>query len=340
MMKALLIGASLAALAPAAHAAQGDTLKEVQSRGVLNCTGDTGSNLGFMEVDEKGNWKGLDIDLCKAMATAVLGSPEKLKIVPLSWAQRWPSLQSRDVDIVIKSSGGTFSRDTELGLQFSKSYYLGTTKILAHKNLGISSLKDADGGTMCVQAGASQEKQISAYAEKLGVKLQYVALEKDPDLMDAYFAGRCDMFVKWGPGTGIVRSQAENPDDHIILTDDLDMEPEVMISRQGDDNWVDISNWVLSAVLFAEQEGITAANVEEMKANPPSAQIGKFLGATPGLGKPLGLSDDWAFNVIKTVGNYSEIFERNLGNASPYKMPRGLNALWNAQGVMYPLVFD
>lgn len=338
--KALALAGLGCLAAGAALADTGDTLKAVKARGALNCTGGDGSNPGFAEVDDKGNWKGLDIELCRAMSTAIFGTSDKLKIIPISWAQRWPSLQSGDVDVVIKSSGGTFSRDTELGFQFSNSYYLGTTTVLAHKSLGISSLKDADGGTVCVLAGSSQEKQVSSYAEQLGIKLETVAMGTFEELNDAYYSGRCDMTVGWGPTVGITRSTAPNPEDHIILPDQLSLEPEVMIVRQGDDNWLDIANWMLSALLFAEQEGVTSANVDEMKAHPPTVEVGKLLGATPGFGKPLGLSDDWAYNVIKQEGNYAEIFERTLGQGSTYGMPRGLNALWNAGGVLFPYVID
>lgn len=340
LKKTALAAGALALSALAAHAETGDTLKAVQARGTLNCPGDIGSYLGFAEVDDKGNWKGLDIELCHAMATAIFGDPAKSTIVPIDWAQRWPALQSGDIDIVIKASGGTLSRDTELGLQFSNSYYLGTTKVMAHKELNLTSLKDADGGSICVPAGTSVEQQVSSYLQRIGIKMEIVAIQKDEEVQKAYFSGRCDTFAQWGPVLAIAASQSEHPDAHVLLPDVLAVEPEVMIARQGDDNWVDIANWTLSALLFAEQEGITSANVDEMKANPKSAEIGKFLGATPGMGKGLGLSDDWAYNVIKKVGNYSEIFERSLGQNSPYKMPRDQTALWNAGGVLFPLVVD
>ncbi|MDO9418376.1 amino acid ABC transporter substrate-binding protein [Pararhizobium sp.] len=323
-----------------AEAAGGKTLEAVKARGVLNCTGHDGSYLGFAEVDDKGNWKGMDIDLCRAVATAVLGDPSKLKIVPISWAQRWPAVQSGDVDIVIKASGGTLSRDTELGLQFSMSYYLGTTKIMAHKELNIAALKDADGGSICIPAGTSIEQQVAAYAQKMGVKLEPVVIEKTEELEQAYFSSRCDMYAQWGPVLAIARAAKGNIDDHIILPDVLAVEPEVFIMRQGDDNWVDIANWTLTALLFAEQEGITSKNVDELKATPTSPQVSKFLGATPGMGTGLGLQDDWAYNLIKKVGNYAEIFERDLGKESPYKMDRELTNLWNNGGVLFPLVVD
>ena len=344
-MKMLKWGAAAMALglvhlAAPAQAAGGKTLDTVKARGTLNCTGHDGSYLGFAEVDDKGNWKGMDIDLCKAVATAVFGDPAKLKIVPISWAQRWPSLQSGDVDIIIKASGGTLSRNTELGLQFSTSYYLGTTKVMAHKELNLKSLKDANGGTICIPAGTSQEQQVAAYAQKLGIKLEPVVIEKTEELEQAYFSGRRDLYAQWGPVLAIARAAKGKVEDHVILPDVLAVEPEVMIVRQGDDNWLNIANWTLTALTFAEQEGINSKNVDEIKAKPTSPQVAKFLGVTPGMGKGLGLPDDWAYNVIKKVGNYGEIFDRDLGKDSPYKMDRDLTNLWNKGGVLFPLVID
>ena len=335
---ALVLG--LVHLPPPAKAAEGKTLEAVKARGMLLCTGHDGSYLGFAEVDDKGNWKGMDIDLCKAMATAIFGKPSALKIVPISWAQRWPALQSGDVDVVIKASGATLSRDADLGLQFSMSYYLGTTKVMAHKELGLKSLKDAAGGTICIPAGTTQEQQVAAYTAKLGIKLEPVLIEKTEELEQAYFSGRCDLYAQWGPVLAIARAAKGKVDEHVILPDVLAVEPEVIVMRQGDDNWVDVANWTLTALLFAEQEGITSKNVDEIRAKPTSPQVSKFLGVTPGMGKGLGLSDDWAYNVIKNVGNYSEVFDRDLGKDSPYKMPRELTALWNAGGVLFPLVID
>lgn len=329
-----------AALTLAGSAANGDTLKAVKGRGNLLCTGHDGSYLGFAEVDDKGEWQGIDIALCRAVATAVFGDPSKLTIIPISWAQRWPALQSGEVDMVIKASGATLSRDTELGLQFSLSYYLGTTKIMAHKELGLTSLKDADGGTVCIPAGTTQQQQIASYGAKLGITLEPVLIEKTEELEQAYFSGRCDLYTQWGPTLAIARAAKGNPDEHVILPDVLAVEPEVIVMRPGDDNWVDIANWTLSALWFAEQEGITSANVDEIKANPPSPDVAKFLGVSPGMGTPLGLSDDWAYNVIKNNGNYAEIFNRTLGADSPYKMDREMTALWSDGGVLYPYVID
>lgn len=337
---ALTVALGTTILSAPALAESGDTLKTVKERGSLLCTGHNGSFLGFAEVDDQGNWKGFDIELCRALTIAIFGSDENLKIIPLSWAQRFPAIQSGDVDVIIKASGGTFGRDTELGLQFSRPYFLGTTKVMGRKELGISGMAEADGGSVCIPAGTTIERQVASYTQKLGISLETVTFEKTEELREAYFSNRCDLYAQWGPTLAIARTVAEDPDAHEIYTDVLAMEPEVIMARQGDDNWIDIANWLLSALWFAEQEGITSANVDEIKANPATAEIGKLLGATPGIGTPLGLSDDWAYNVIKQVGNYAEIYDRTLGDGSVYKMPRGINKLWNDGGVLYPMVFD
>ncbi|WP_050526836.1 amino acid ABC transporter substrate-binding protein [Pseudorhodobacter aquimaris] len=335
-----IAGLGVAALATPAMANVGPTLEQVKARGSLECSGHNGSFLGFAEVDDKGAWKGLDIDLCRAVAVAIFGDASKLNVVPISWAQRWPALQSGDIDLVIKASGGTFSRDTELGLQFSRAYFLGTTKAMVRKDSGITSLKEADGGSICIPAGTTIERQVASYADRIGITLEPILFEKTEELREAYFSSRCDLYAQWGPTLAIDRSVSDDPSAHILLPDVMAMEPEVAILRQGDDQWVDLVNWVFSALWFAEQEGITQANVDEMKANPPTSEIGKLLGVTPDQGAPLGLEDDWAYNVIKAVGNYAEVYERNIGSGSIYDMPRDINNLWNNGGVLYPMVFD
>lgn len=340
MMAASAAVAMAAAATTAAANVDSPTLAEVLERGKLNCTGHNGSYLGFAEVDDQGKWKGMDIEMCRAVATAIFGDPEALNIVPLSWAQRWPALQSGEVDLVIKASGGTFSRDTELGLQFSRPYFFGTTKIMFHKELGLTEMAEADGGTVCIPAGTTIERQVASYADRLGIKIEPALYEKTEELREAYYSKRCDAYAQWGPTVAIARTISDNPEDHEIMPDVLAVEPEVALVRQGDDDWLDVINWVFSALWFAEQEGISSENVDEIKANPPTAEIGKMLGATPGVGGPLGLQDDWGYNVIKMVGNYAEIYDRTLGKDSPYDMPRDLNKLWSDGGVHYPMVFD
>lgn len=328
------------ALSPA-YAGIGDTLKAVKERGSLLCTGHNGSYLGLAEVDDKGNWKGFDIDLCRAVATAIFGEYENsLKIVPVSWAQRFPAIQSGEVDVIIKATGWTMGRDTELGLQFSNSYMLAPIQVMVRKDLEAKTVKDLDGGSVCVPAGTSTERSVAEYLKRIGINMEFVVSEKTEESEAAYLSGRCDAFAQWDVQLAVLRLKAEDPTQHVILPDAISAEPVSMVARQGDDNWIDVLNFTLTALLFAEENGITSKNVDEMKANPTSPSVGKLLGATPGIGSRLGLSDDWGYNVIKKLGNYSEVWERNVGSESPYKLQRGVNALWQNGGVLYPILVD
>jgi general L-amino acid transport system substrate-binding protein len=332
---------SLAVALPlAASAAPGDTLKSVKARGSLNCTSGDGNFEGFFEVDAQGKWHGLDIDLCRAVSTAIFGNDEKLKLIPISWAQRFPSLQSGNVDLVIKTVGWTMSRDTELGVQFSRPYFVGATTFMAHKETSAKTVADLSGGTVCAAGGTSTERLINDYIKQKGYDLKVVTFEKNDEAASAYYANRCDSYAEWGPILAASRSASANPDDHVILTDILALEPESVAMRQGDDSWVDLVNWVIAVTEIAEENGVNSKNVDDMKKNPPNTTVGKLLGATPGIGARLGLSEDWAYNVIKTVGNKEEIYNRNIGTESRYKLARGLNSPWQKGGVFYPPILD
>lgn len=336
-----VLAMTVAAMVPGtASAGLGDTIKAIKERGHLLCTGHNGTYLGFAEVDSAGNWKGMDIELCKAMATAILGSPGKLKIVPISFAQRFPSLQSGDIDLIIKVTGWTLGRDTELGLQFSRPYFLGATQIAVNVATGAKTAKDLNGASMCAQAGTSTERLAADYLNNLKVKYEMVTFEKSEEMRAAFFSNRCDAIALWGPNLYISISQAPDPSKFAALPDILAVEPQSIGMRQGDDNFVDVANWMLTVLLAAEEYGITSANVDEHKAKPANPTVGRMLGATPGIGKRLGLSETWAYDVIKQVGNYKEIFDRTLGEGSPYKMKRGINALIRDGGVLYPLIID
>ncbi len=329
-----------AAIIGPAQAGLGDTVKTIKERGHLLCTGHNGTYLGFAEVDSAGNWKGMDIELCKAMATAILGAPTKLKIVPVSFAQRFPALQSGDIDVIIKVTGWTLGRDTELGLQFSRPYFLGATQIAVSVATGAKTAKDLNGASMCAAAGTSTERFAADYLNNLKIKYEMVTFEKTEEMRSAFFSGRCDGIALWGPNLFISISQASDPTKFAVLPDVLAVEPQSFGMRQGDDNFVDVANWLLTALLAAEEYGITSANVDEHKAKPGNPTIARLLGATPGIGKRLGLSETWAYDVIKQVGNYKQIFDRTLGENSPYKMKRGINALIRDGGVLYPLIID
>jgi len=322
-------------------AADKSRLETVKERGSLLCSGHNGSFLGFAEVDDKGKWKGVDVDLCRALAAGLFGKSEgHLEIVPISWAQRWPALQSGDIDVVIKVSGWTQSRDTELNLAFSRPYFIGAFQVMAKKSLGVTKVAELEGGAVCTSAGTSTERALASYLENHKIDAEIISFEKGDEVRTAYFADRCDGIVEWAPALAAVRVDAAKPDDHIILPDVLGLEGEGIVIPEGDPDWMDVQNWMLSSLWFAEQEGITSANIDTFKAEPPTTEIGKLLGVTPGYGSRLGLSDDWAYNMIKEVGNFAEIYDRNIGADSPYKLPRGINALYNDGGVFYPMTID
>ncbi len=337
IISAVAVGATLAG---PARAASGDTVKTIKERGSLLCTGHNGSYLGFAEVDDKGKWKGFDIEFCKALATAILGSPDKLQIIPVSWAQRFPALQSGDIDVIIKVTGWTMGRDTELGLQFGRPYFIGPTTILTRAELNAKSAKDLEGGVFCINAGTSIERIVADYMGARDIKYEALNFEKAEELRAALYAGRCDALAGFGPFLAATRFNAPNPEDFVIIDEVLALEPEGIAARQGDDNFIDVINWMVSALLTAEENDVTMANVDKQRANPPSPTIGRLLGVTPGIGDRLGLSNDWAYNMIKAVGNYSEIYERTIGKDSPYNLPRGKNHLWKNGGLHYSLVLD
>ncbi|MEM7194669.1 MAG: transporter substrate-binding domain-containing protein [Pseudomonadota bacterium] len=331
---------AMSTLTSPAFAAAGDTLKAIQERDSLLCPGHNGSYPPFAIVSDDNKWSGYDIDYCKALAAAVLGSKDKLTVVPLSWAQRFPSLQSGDVDVIIKATGWTMGRDTELGIQFSRPYFVGATQVMMPKELGSTDPEALNGGSLCANAGTSTERLAANFFKSRNIDIEMISFEKSEETRAAYFAGRCDSFVGWGPNLAVVRNSADNPDEHVLMNVALALEPESAAMRQGDDNWVDIVNWMFAATWIAEAKGVTSANVDDMKANPPDDTVAKLLGVTPGIGDRLGLPNDWAYNVIKQVGNSAEIFDNNIGDNSPYKLERGLNGLWSDGGVIVPMVLD
>ena len=343
-----LLGTALGALAviglagfqTSAHAASA-TLKTVQERGTLLCSGHNGSYFGFVEVNDKNEWKGLDIDLCRALTTAILGDPDKNKIVPLSWAQRFPALQSGDVDVVIKATGWTMGRDTELGLQFSLPYFFGGAQLMVRKELGIDTATGLDGGTVCVAAGTTIERIVADHLKAENVDHEMVSFEKTAEVIGAYKAGRCDAYAAWGPSIAVLlANQFDDADSHVILGDKLSAEPISAAMRQGDEEWVDIVNWMLAALIKAEELGVNSGNVEAMTANPPNPTVARLLGVDSGMGERLGLRDTWAREMIAEMGNFAEIYDRNLGDGSPYKLERGLNNLWSNGGVLYSPILD
>lgn len=342
LLGSIALGAAMTLAVSVAHAEIGDTLKGVKERGALSCSGHNGSYPGMAEVDDKGNWKGFDVDLCRAIATAIFGTAEgHLNIQSTSWEQRWPSLQAGELDIVIKSSGWTMSRDTDTALQFSRPYLMAAISYATHAENAAKTVKDIDGGTVCVQAGTTLERYAADHAAANGYTLEAVPFESTEAAKAAFLAKRCDAYIEWDLQLAVMRAtEVEDPASIVILPDVLSAEPIAMITRQGDDQWVDVANWVLSILIQADEAGVTSANVDEMKANPPTPAVATMLGVTPGVGTRLRLNDDWAYQVIKQVGNYNEIWERNVGSGSVYGLERGVNGLIRDGGIVYSLTMD
>ena len=299
----LAAGAALAAAMalPTGTLAQtdpGPTVKMIQERGSLLCTGHNGSYLGFAEVDDAGNWSGFDIEMCKALATAILGSPDALQIIPVSWAQRFPALQSGDIDVIIKVTGWTMSRDTELGLQYSRPYFIGPTNILARTEIGATGPEDLEGGVFCINAGTSIERIVADYMGARGISYEPLNFEKPEELRAALYAGRCDALAGFGPFLAATRFNAPNPEDFTIMDVVLALEPEGIAAREGDDGFIDVINWMMSALLMAEENGITQANVDDIRANPAlgigRASAGRHAGRgrAAGAQRRLGLQHD------------------------------------------------
>jgi general L-amino acid transport system substrate-binding protein len=274
------------------------------------------------------------------MAVALLGSPDKASAVSVSFPQRFPALQSGDIDVILMVTTWTLQRDTALGFQFSNPYFYGGSQFMVKKSLGVTSATQLNGATICTVAGTTTEKLLADFMDRNKLTYKVVALEKAEETREAYLAGRCDALIGWGPGLASFRvSKAGIPDQHIVLPEVLTNEPISAVVRQNDDSFLDVVNWTLAALIEAEDLGVTSKNVEEMKGSD-NIRIKRLLGVTPGIGKAMGLPEDWAYQVIKQVGNFGEIYDRSLGAASPYKLDRGLNRLWNKGGLLAAPVFD
>jgi len=330
LMKSCLV--VLLVLMAAGLAAAG-TLQDVKARGEL-IAGVNGDLFGFGKPDEKGVWQGLDVDTARAVAAAVFGDANKIKYVPLTTKTRFTALQSGEVDVLSRNCTVTLSRETSLGLNFAHVNYYDGQGFMVAKKLGVSSAKELDGATVCVLPGTTTELNLADYFRANGMKMTPVVIESNTELSKAFFAGRCDAITSDASQLAGIRAVAPNADDYIILPELISKEPLAPAVRHGDDQWYDIVNMTVNALIAAEEFGITSQNVDEMlKSENPDIQ--RFLGVTPGNGEALGLDENWAYNVIKQVGNYGEIFEKNVGKETALKLERGLNALWTNGGIMY-----
>jgi general L-amino acid transport system substrate-binding protein len=331
----LALGAVVAASAlVSAPAFAGKTLDTIKQRGQLVCGVNTGL-AGFSAADSAGKWTGLDVDVCKAIAAAILGDGEKVKWVPLNAQQRFTALQSGEIDILSRNTTWTLTRDASLGMHFAGvTYYDGQGFMVPLKGK-IKDAKQLKGATVCVQSGTTTEKNLTDYSRANNLGIKPVVFEKVEAATGAYFAGRCQAYTTDASGLASVRNkEAKNPDEHVILPQLISKEPLGPAVRRGDDEFFAIAKWVIYALVEAEEYGITQANVDQQKTSTDPVVM-RILGTSEDTGKLLGLDKDWAYRAIKAVGNYGEIFERNVGPKSALKLPRGVNAQWNKGGLMY-----
>ena len=327
--------ATLGTLA-AAPAFAGKTLDGIKARGQVICGVHTGL-AGFSAADSNGKWSGIDVDICRAVAAAVLGDGEKVKFVPLVAQARFTALQSGEVDVLSRNTTFTLTRDASLGLsQTAVTYYDGQGFMVPVKSK-IKSAKQLKGQTVCVQSGTTTEKNLSDYFRTQGIKVKPVVFDKFEASIKAFLSGRCQAYTTDASALAFIRAkEAPNPDDYVVLPEIISKEPLGPAVRRGDDEWFAIVKWTINALIEAEELGITQGKVDALKGSAdPSVQ--RFLGVGEDLGKSLGLDREWAARAVKAVGNYGEIFNRNVGADSPLKLPRGLNAQWNKGGILYSL---
>lgn len=311
----------------------GKTLDIVKQRGIIKI-GVNGSVFGFGMPDDKGIWKGLDVDTGHAISAAVFGDPSKVEFLALTGVQRLPALQSGEIDVLCRNTTQTLTRETKSGLNFVQPTYYDGQGFLVHKKLNLKSAKDLEGATVCVLPGTTTEMNVADFFRANNMTWKPVVIENTAELANTFFAGRCDCYTSDVSQLAANRSISPTPDAYTILPEIISKEPLAPVVRHGDDQWYDIINWVVMALIQAEEFGITSKNIDEMlDTNNP--EIKRFLGVTPGMGTQLGLDDKWAYNIVKHVGNYGEIFDRNIGPNTPLALERGLNALWTDGGLMY-----
>ena len=333
-MKVLKYAALGAALLAASSMAQaGQSFDNIKKKGFVQCGVSTGIP-GFSIADSKGQWQGLDVDMCKAIAAAVFGDAGKHKMTPLTPQQRFTALQSGEVDVLTRNTTQTLTRDTTLGLLGAGVNYYDSQGVMVRKDLNVKSAKELGGATVCVQPGTTTELNLADWFRANKLEFKPVVIEKYDEIVRAFQAGRCDALTTDKSQLAGTRTSLDKPDNYVILPEDFSKEPLGPMVRQGDEQWFNVVRWALFAMIEAEEYGITSKNVDEMlKSTNPNVQ--RILGVTPGMGKNLGIDEKWAYNIVKQVGNYGESFDRNVGAGSPLKLPRGLNEQWRKGGIMY-----
>jgi general L-amino acid transport system substrate-binding protein len=339
-MKLFLGTAALAAgLTWAGVADAGAALDAIRARGAVKCAVNTGLP-GFGAPDSQGRWQGFDIDLCRAIAVALFNDRNKAQFEATTAANRFQALQSGEVDVLTRNVTQTLARDTSLGFHAAGVNFYDGQGFMVPKKLGIASAKQLDGATVCVQPGTTTELNLTDYFRANNLKFTPVVIEKLDEVTAAFFSGRCDVFTTDASGLAAVRTtRGADAENWVILPERISKEPLGPMVRKGDDQWFAIVKWTLMGLIEAEELGITSRNVDQLAATSRDPAIRRFLGVEPGYGKAIGLDEKWMSNVIKTMGNYGEIFDRNLGATTSLKMERGQNALWTKGGLMYAIPF-
>ena len=334
MTKHLFAIAAIAAAALSGPAQAGKTTDAIRARGQLACGVSTGV-AGFSAADSRGEWRGMDVDFCRALAAAVLKDPARVRWSPLTSQQRFTALQSGEIDILSRNTTWTLGRDAGQGLVYAGYIFIDGQGFLVHKRSGVTTAQQLDGAEVCVQTGTTTEKNLAEFARAHRLKFKTLMFENLRAVLKAFFSGRCQAFTADASALASIRANdSGKPEDYVVLSERISEEPLGPVVRRGDEDWFAIVRWTLFALLEAEERGITRANVDELrKSDDPAVQ--RLLGVSENVGKPLGLDREWVYRVIKAVGNYGEIFERNVGPDSLLQLPRGLNALPRDGGVMY-----
>jgi general L-amino acid transport system substrate-binding protein len=329
-MFSLALGAAVSLAAASASAA---TLDDVKAKGHIQC-GVSQGVIGFSNPDDQNVWTGLDVDFCRAVAAAIFNDPEAVRFTPLTAKDRFTALQSGEVDILSRNTTWTMGRDTALGLKFAGVTYYDGQGFMVRKDLGVSSASELGGASVCTQTGTTTELNLADYFRANNMEYEVVAFENNDEVIAAYEAGRCDVFTTDASGLYATRLLFANPDEHIVLPEIISKEPLGPVVRQGDDQWFNVVKWTYFALLGAEELGVNSENIDEMM-DSDNPEIRRLVGAEGSFGEGIGVSNDWAVNIIKAVGNYGEIFERNVGPETPLQIERGVNNLWTEGGIQY-----
>lgn len=327
------LAVGLVASGPHAWAQGPSTLAAVKTRGHLICGAHPGAP-GFSQPNSRGEYTGFDADHCRAVAAAIFGNAEAIRFRPLSSQQRLTAVQTGEIDVLIRTTTWSMARDTTSGLNVTNVTFYDGQGFLVRTKLGLKSARELDGATICVTSGTTNELNLADWARSNGLKIQPLVIDQNDETRKAYESGRCDAFTTDASQLAGIRTALPVPAEHVVLPDIISKEPLGPYVRHGDDQWFDLVKWTMFALVEAEELGVTSKNVDDMLKSP-NPNVQRLLGVTGGFGRMIGLDDRWAYNALKAVGNYGEIFERNLGKGSPLGLARGVNALWKDGGLIY-----